>query len=98
MPILPDFEWVTPQIALWHGYDSSVKADLFSTALRIPSGTCLVDPIEADRSQLEELHAAKPIRSIVVTNQNHWRAATRLARRFSVPVFAHANAASEATE
>jgi glyoxylase-like metal-dependent hydrolase (beta-lactamase superfamily II) len=98
MDPLPELEWVTPQIALWHGYDSSVKADLFSTALCLSSGTCVIDPIQVGHGQLEELHATKPIHSIVITNQNHWRATIDLARHFSVPIFAHGRAQLEPPE
>jgi glyoxylase-like metal-dependent hydrolase (beta-lactamase superfamily II) len=98
MPHFPELERVGSHAALWHTYDHSVKADLFSTAIHNDTSTCLVDPIKPNRRDLEELHATKPIQAIVVTNQNHWRASSELSRHFSVPIFAHADASLEQTD
>lgn len=80
---------VFPGIFVWQTYDSSVKADLFSTALETASGTYLVDPIPLDKESLLVFAAQRKVSGIWVTNENHARAAADFARTFSVPVYVH---------
>lgn len=98
MSVLPELEPVTPHAALWHAYDRSVKADLFSTALSTSEGAFLFDPIPLDPANLEQLHATNPIRGIFVTNQNHWRGSFQLSQQLSVPILAHPDAATPETK
>jgi glyoxylase-like metal-dependent hydrolase (beta-lactamase superfamily II) len=91
----PELQVLSPTLAVWHAFDRSVKADLFSTAVSSPSGVYLIDPIPLPSDFLRELQAQSPVVGIVVTNQNHWRAAPELAEELSVPIFAHAAAAEE---
>src|SRR4051794_7774969 len=93
----PELQRLSPALALWHAFDRSVKADLFSTAISIANNTCLVDPIRLDVSDLGQLNAIAPIQAIAVTNQNHWRAATEFSQQLSVPIFAHAGSQTPAT-
>ena len=79
---LDDFTW------LWQVYDPAVKSDLFSTALRGRDGFLLVDPTSLEREALEEMLAGLPVAGVVVTNANHPRAASVLAKRFAVPLYA----------
>jgi glyoxylase-like metal-dependent hydrolase (beta-lactamase superfamily II) len=81
---------------IWHRYDSTVKADLFSTAIATDSGTLLVDPIELGD---EELPGTARIAGIVVTNANHLRASDFFSAKFSAPIYATRDAeVSSATE
>jgi glyoxylase-like metal-dependent hydrolase (beta-lactamase superfamily II) len=84
----PEFQLVSPQLAIWHAFDRSVKADLFSTALSTGQGTYLIDPIALDPSEMVQLQNQSQIRGIIVTNQNHWRASGQLASQLSIPIFA----------
>src|SRR5438045_6020232 len=85
-----ELQIVSDRFAIWHAFDRSVKADLFSTAVVTPEGTVLVDPIPISSSNLSELQARKPISAIIVTSQNHWRASDQLGQQLSVPIFGHA--------
>jgi len=85
----PDFDPVGPNLFIWQFYDPAVKADLFSTALGLPAGTFLFDPILLEEAPLARLLGEAPIAGIVLTNANHLRASDAYARRFSVPIFAH---------
>jgi len=87
-----ELQIVSDRFAIWHAFDRSVKADLFSTAVVTPEGTVLVDPIQISSSNLSELQARKPISAIIVTSQNHWRASDQLGQQLSVPIFGHAAA------
>jgi Metallo-beta-lactamase superfamily len=87
MPIASEIERVFPGISIWRCYDQSVKADLFSTALETASGTYLVDPIPLAPEGINSLAAGPKIAGIVVTNENHERAAAQFAGKFKVPVY-----------
>src|ERR1700716_2679961 len=84
-----ELERVTADVFLWHAYDPSIKADLFSTAILTSRGTFVVDPIPLRASALRDLRQLGHLAGIVVTSSNHQRAATQFAERFSTPLFAH---------
>jgi glyoxylase-like metal-dependent hydrolase (beta-lactamase superfamily II) len=88
----PNLEFVSDHIALWHSFDSAVKADLFSTALLTNAGTFLVDPISMGPNAIQDLELKSPVCAIIVTNQNHWRASSTLSKQLSVPILAHDSA------
>jgi glyoxylase-like metal-dependent hydrolase (beta-lactamase superfamily II) len=88
MPDSTDPEFASPHVALWHSFDSAVKADLYATALVADAGTFLVDPIPLSPHAINDFQRKSPVRAIVVTNQNHWRASSTLAEQLSVPVLA----------
>ncbi len=90
-----EFHQIGPHLFLWHAYDPKAKAELFSTAVISDAGTLVVDPIPLAEPALVELLQKAPIRGIVLTNANHWRASAGLASRLSVPVFAHEDARPE---
>src|SRR5882724_6729326 len=50
-----DFDRIAPCLALWHGYDPAVKAELYSTCLLTSDGACLIDPIPLESKALREL-------------------------------------------
>jgi glyoxylase-like metal-dependent hydrolase (beta-lactamase superfamily II) len=85
----PEINHVAPGIFVWQVYDPAVKADLFSTALETRTGTYLVDPVGLETKAMQTLEERPKIAGIVVTNENHERAARRFAERFSVPVYLH---------
>jgi glyoxylase-like metal-dependent hydrolase (beta-lactamase superfamily II) len=93
-PIIPsvapvsDFDRIAPYLALWHGYDPSVKAELCSTCLLTSDGAYLVDPIPLQREAFDKLFRSSSIAGIVVTNSNHCRASICFADQFSAPLFA----------
>ena len=91
MPAAQEFDQVAPGIFVWQVYDPAVKADLFSTALETPAGMYLVDPVELESAAMQMLEACQKIAGIVVTNENHERAARWFAERFSVPIYLRAD-------
>ena len=91
MTAAPEIEPIAPGVSIWRAYDQSVKAELFSTALQTGAGTYLVDPIPLDEEAIEELSADHKVIGIVVTNENHERAAARFAKRFGVSIHLHAD-------
>ena len=84
-----DFDRIASNIAIWHGYDSAVKAELYSTCLGTPGGTYFIDPIPLVNEVLAELVGSGRVAGIIVTNGNHHRASARFAEDFSAPLFGH---------
>src|SRR2546430_11061710 len=97
MPFASEIEPVSPGIFIWRFYDPSVKADLFSTALETATGAYLIDPIPLAPEAVASLARRVKIAGIIVTNENHERAAARFAEKFKIPIYMDAALAS-ATE
>jgi hypothetical protein len=93
MAFAQEVEPVVPGIFVWQVYDTTVKADLFSTGLETPAGTWLIDPIDLEAPEREVLRAGPKVAGIFVTNGNHLRAAGKFTNAFGVPIFAHADLA-----
>src|SRR2546423_1777547 len=89
-----EIEPVSPGVWLWRFYDPSVKADLFSTAVETASGTYFVDPIRLAPTAVASLASRAKIAGIVVTNENHERAAGDFAQKLNIPIFLDAALAS----
>jgi hypothetical protein len=89
MPIAQEVDQVAPGMFLWHVYDNKVKADLFSTGLKTPAGTYLIDPIPLAPAAQTALRTQGKISGIFVTNVNHARAADQFAGSFAVPILVH---------
>lgn len=87
MPVASEIEPVSPEISLWRCYSPSAKADLFSTALQASSGTYLIDPIPLAPRAVANLAGSIKVAGIIVTNENHERAAAQFSQKFSVPIY-----------
>jgi hypothetical protein len=87
MPLASEIEPVSPGISIWRYYDRSVKSDLFSTALGTASGIYLIDPIPLAPEALADLAGPAKIAGIIVTNENHERAAAQFSEKFAVPIY-----------
>ncbi|HZE57178.1 MAG TPA: hypothetical protein VE031_04935 [Chthoniobacterales bacterium] len=87
MPVAAELEPITLGIWIWRFYDPAIKADLFSTAIKTSHGIYLVDPVPLAPDATSELSEQGAIAGIVVTNENHGRAADDFARRFQVEVY-----------
>jgi hypothetical protein len=83
-----DFDRIASNIAIWHGYDPAVKAELYSTCLLTAAGACFVDPIPLESEALGELVGCRPVAGIIVTSSNHHGASGWFAEQFSAPIFA----------
>ena len=81
----------------WHAYDEDVRTDLFSTAVVAEAGLVLIDPIRLYEAGVEALALHKPVAAIVLTNENHTRAAVWYRGRFGAPIFSHPKAVGALT-
>jgi glyoxylase-like metal-dependent hydrolase (beta-lactamase superfamily II) len=92
MVVSQSLETIRPGLWSWHAYDLDVRADLFSTAVIADAGLVIIDPIRLAESGMEELARHRPVAAIVLTNENHARAAAWFRSRFAAPIFSHPEA------
>jgi len=83
-----ELEQVAPGLFLWRAYDPSIKTELFSTGLSTSSGFFMIDPIPLASAEAKTLG---DVAGIIVTNDNHDRAARDFAERFGVPIYSAAS-------
>lgn len=74
-------------LRIWHRYDATVKADLYSTALTAAAGVFLIDCIALPSSMLQAIIAGDTVAGVFATNENHIRATPEFAKHFRVPVY-----------
>jgi metallo-beta-lactamase superfamily protein len=89
MSAATDLHRLSSTLHVWQRYAPSLKADLFSTAVETVEGFFLVDPIQLKRKSLESFIVTRPVAGVVITNENHARAAMQFGRIFGAPIFAH---------
>jgi hypothetical protein len=80
-------------VSLWHIYDSSAKADLWSSAVETDEGRLFIDPVSLHVGALGQLTRRQPVIGVAVTNENHIRQSKAFAEEFNVPIFAGADLA-----
>jgi hypothetical protein len=86
---------VRPDLHFWQAYDPAVKVDLSCCSRRMARGTVFIDPIPLAKQALSELIADAPPLAVILTGGNHARAAADYRARFSIPIYAHAEAVPE---
>lgn len=97
MVISQSLQNITSGVWTWHAYDENVRTELFSTAVMADAGLVLIDPIRLHEPGVEELSLHKPVAAIVLTNENHTRAALWFRARFGTPIFSHPEAVGALT-
>jgi hypothetical protein len=90
-----EFHQLRPDLFVWQAYEKTVKTDLTCCACRTEKGLVFIDPIPLQKDAEAELLAIAPPRAIILTSGNHDRAAENYRKRFSIPLYAHADAAAE---
>lgn len=97
MVVSESLQRIKPGLWTWHAYDADVRTELFSTAVVADAGLVIIDPIRLVESAMEELAFHKPVAAIILTNENHTRAAAWFRSRFAAPVFSHPEAVGSLT-
>jgi hypothetical protein len=87
MAVASEIELIAPGLRFWRVYDPTVKAELYSTALTLAESTYLVDPVPLAPDALAELRSQTTIAGVIVTNENHQRAAAEFADKFEAPIY-----------
>jgi len=86
---------IRPDVFFWQAYEPAVKTDLSCSACRTARGLVFIDPIPLQKvAEAELLELAAP-HAIILTSGNHARAAEEYRQRFSIPIYAHVEAAAE---
>jgi glyoxylase-like metal-dependent hydrolase (beta-lactamase superfamily II) len=75
---------VSTAFTIWYTHDSTVKADLFSTAFSARNELTVVDPIALPQTLRTELDSLGHLTTIVVTNANHLRDTANFSRSASI--------------
>lgn len=91
-----EIQVVHKKLAFWQAYEPAVKCDLSSCAILTREGLVLVDPISLTENGMAALQSLGRPHAIVLTNGNHLRDAMAFRSRLEIPIFASANAATEA--
>jgi len=84
-----EIQQVDARLVIWQGYDPSSRVDLTSSALVLPDGLLLVDPIGLAPAARQHLLALGSPLAVVCTSANHARAAESWRQRHGIPVLCH---------
>src|ERR1700722_11131584 len=95
MVVAQDFAQITAGVWIWQSYELAIKSDLFSTAVATDSGLYFIDPIPLAENALNELCYRQKLAGVIVTNENHFRASSSFADRFSIPMLTRSNCGSK---
>ena len=87
MPVLAEeFQTIAPGLFFWSAFDPDIKTDLSCCAYVQGEGLILIDPIPLAEPAWEELRKAGQPRAILLTNENHARAADQYRQRHQIPI------------
>lgn len=85
-------------VRIWHFYEEAIKAEMYGTAVFAVDGWVLIDPVELVPEAMNFFKKRGPVAAVVLTNANHWRAASQFREWFSAPVLVHPDAVGELPE
>ena len=81
-----EIQQVSDSLFYWSVYDPEIKTEMGSTAVKVPNGLVVVDPVPLVEEAWEELLEGSPLRAILLTSANHVRDADVLRRKHKVPI------------
>jgi glyoxylase-like metal-dependent hydrolase (beta-lactamase superfamily II) len=81
-----EFQKLSDTLYHWSVYDPACKCEIGCTALKLPSGWAVIDPVPLAEPAWKELLALAPLRAILITNGNHVRDTVALCAQHDVPV------------
>jgi glyoxylase-like metal-dependent hydrolase (beta-lactamase superfamily II) len=93
-----EFQALSDTLYHWSVYDPACKCEIGCTALKLPSGWVVVDPVPLAEPAWEELLALAPLRAILLTNGNHVRDTVALCVQHHVPVVTAADTRRDIVE
>jgi glyoxylase-like metal-dependent hydrolase (beta-lactamase superfamily II) len=85
-------------VRIWHVYEESIRTEMYGTAVLAEEGWVLIDPVELVPEAMNFFKKRGPVASIVLTNANHWRAASQFREWFGASVLVHPEAVGELVE
>lgn len=81
-----EFHALSDTLYHWSVYEPDVKCEIGCTALKLPSGWVVIDPVPLVEPAWKELLAMGPLRAILLTNGNHVRDTLALRKLHHVPI------------
>ena len=93
-----EFQALSETLYHWSVYDPAVKCEIGCTALKVPSGWVVIDPVPLAEAAWKELLAQAPLRAILLTSGNHVRDAVVLRQKHQVPVVTAPDTRRDITE
>ena len=93
-----EFHALSDTLYYWSVYEPAVKCEIGCTALKLPSGWVVIDPVPLVDEAWKELLALAPLRAILLTNGNHVRDAINVRDKHGVPVATAADTRRDITE
>jgi glyoxylase-like metal-dependent hydrolase (beta-lactamase superfamily II) len=93
-----EFQALSDTLYHWSVYDPAVKCEIGCTALKLPSGWVVVDPVPLADVAWKELLAMAPLRAILLTSGNHVRDTLALRAQHKVPVVTAADTRRDIAE
>jgi len=93
-----EFQALSDTLYHWAAYDPAIKCEIGCTALKLPSGWVVIDPVPLVETAWKDLLALAPLRAILLTNGNHVRDTLALRVQHHVPVVTAADTRRDITE
>jgi glyoxylase-like metal-dependent hydrolase (beta-lactamase superfamily II) len=93
-----EFQALSDTLCHWSVYDPAVRCEIGCTALKLPSGWVVIDPVPLAEAAWKELLAMAPLRAILLTNGNHVRDTLALRAQHRVPVVTAADTRRDIAE
>lgn len=95
LPIAPNISEVLPGVFRWEAYSPTHKVELTSHAILRDGAVFIFDPIPLADAAKQSLLEQGKLTAIILTNQNHERAALDWQQALQVPVYASSMAKLE---
>ncbi len=73
MKPVPELDWISDGLAIWHGFDPAVRCECGSTAVLTGDGWVIFDPIPLSGTAWAELLTVAKVHAIALTSGNHQR-------------------------
>jgi glyoxylase-like metal-dependent hydrolase (beta-lactamase superfamily II) len=93
-----EFQTLSDTLYHWSVYEPAVKCEIGCSALKLPSGWVVVDPVPLAAPAWKVLLALAPLRAILLTNGNHVRDAAVLRQQYAVPIVTAIDTRRDITE
>lgn len=88
MKPVPEYQQVTGDLFVWHGFNSDCKTDCSSTAVQTSEGFVFIDPVRLEEQAVESMIGHDKIAAVLLTSGNHWRGTSYEKQRLDIPVYA----------
>lgn len=93
-PVL-ELDWISADLAVWHGFDPIVRCECGSSAVLTKPGWVVFDPLPLSENAWSELLSVSKVHAIALTSANHQRESLSLRPLLDAPIHALESARGE---